>query len=91
MDTHRVIQMMKLDKNYDNFVSIGYCLGVNSMYVFYFIDMYFYIYKIIFLDYLYPNTFDGLCIIEPVIKGSISNTSNRSKLQFMNALKRRNK
>ncbi|KAI7870002.1 Alpha/Beta hydrolase protein [Spinellus fusiger] len=74
MDIQQVIQMMKLDKNYDNFIGIGHSFGATSM---------------LLLEYIYPNTFDGLCVIEPVLASGVLDVATRSKSQFFDSIKRR--
>ncbi|KAI8359966.1 Alpha/Beta hydrolase protein [Blakeslea trispora] len=52
MDTKQVIDQMRLKIDYDQFVVVGHSFGATSA---------------ILCEFFFPGTFDGLCIIEPVL------------------------
>ncbi|KAI8145904.1 Alpha/Beta hydrolase protein [Fennellomyces sp. T-0311] len=52
MDTVQLVDEMGLKKSYDKLIGVGHSYGGSSM---------------ILAEFLYPKTFDGLCIPEPVL------------------------
>ncbi|CEI98162.1 hypothetical protein RMCBS344292_12279 [Rhizopus microsporus] len=51
LDTKQVIDKMKL-KKYDQLIGVGHSFGATSM---------------ILVEFFFPHTFDGLCVVEPVM------------------------
>lgn len=55
---------MRLKEDYDTFIGVGHSFGATSM---------------INLEFLYPKTFDGLCMLEPVIKDEVLDVAIRNE------------
>ncbi|KAG2222607.1 hypothetical protein INT45_008726, partial [Circinella minor] len=52
MDTLQLIEELELKENYNKVIGVGHSFGGSAM---------------IIAEFLFPKTFDGLCILEPVI------------------------
>ncbi|KAI8145577.1 Alpha/Beta hydrolase protein [Fennellomyces sp. T-0311] len=75
MDTIQVIEEMELKENYDKLIGVGHSFGGSAM---------------IIAEFLFPKTFDGLCIPEPVIAKVIAPHELRKQAPpIVGALKRR--
>ncbi|CAO0793781.1 unnamed protein product [Mucor circinelloides] len=74
MDTKQVIDVFGLNTaKYDQFIGISHSMGSTTM---------------LLCEYYYPGTFDGLCLVEPIISGSIHDSAYRSQFPVMAAAKR---
>ncbi|KAI8141117.1 Alpha/Beta hydrolase protein [Fennellomyces sp. T-0311] len=74
MDTKQVIDTMGLNSDYHKFFGVGHSFGATSMLV---------------CEFFFPKTFDGLCLIEPVIGDNIDDHAVRAKYPTMASYKRR--
>ncbi|KAI9483916.1 MAG: Alpha/Beta hydrolase protein [Benjaminiella poitrasii] len=74
MDTKQIIDDMGLDINYDQFIGVGHSFGATSM---------------LLCEFFYPNTFDGLCVIEPVLSTFMIENEFRVQLPMLSSRKRR--
>ncbi|KAG2237904.1 hypothetical protein INT48_002209 [Thamnidium elegans] len=74
MDTKQVIEEMRLDQGYDQLIGIGHSFGATSM---------------LLLEFFFPKTFDGLCVIEPVLSDMIHPAEIRDMLPTLASGKRR--
>ncbi|KAI9492049.1 hypothetical protein BDB00DRAFT_766060 [Zychaea mexicana] len=74
MDTKQVIDKMELKKGYDKFFGVGHSFGATSMLV---------------CEFFFPKTFDGLCLIEPVIGDNIDDVEIRAQYPTMASKNRR--
>ncbi|CDH50710.1 hypothetical protein RO3G_03422 [Lichtheimia corymbifera JMRC:FSU:9682] len=74
MDTKQVIDVMELKKDHDKLFGVGHSFGATSM---------------LLCEFFYPRTFDGLCLIEPVIGDNIDDVVVREQYPTMASAKRR--
>ncbi|KAI9340116.1 Alpha/Beta hydrolase protein [Pilaira anomala] len=74
MDTKKVIEEMELDQGYDQLIGVGHSFGATSM---------------IILEFFYPNTFDGLCVTEPVFADKLHDGEIRAMIPTLASGKRR--
>ncbi|KAG2225786.1 hypothetical protein INT45_011454 [Circinella minor] len=74
MDTKQVIDTFELNIGYDKFIGVGHSFGATSMLV---------------CEFFFPKTFDGLCLIEPVIGGNIDDVEIRAQYPTMSSKNRR--
>ncbi|KAI9009368.1 Alpha/Beta hydrolase protein [Phycomyces nitens] len=75
MDTLQVIEEMGLGSNdYQSFIGIGHSFGATSM---------------ILAEFLYPKTFDGLCVIEPVMATSVYDSEAWNQAPVLGSRNRR--
>ncbi|ORZ00746.1 Alpha/Beta hydrolase protein [Syncephalastrum racemosum] len=63
-DTRQVIKEMRLKEDYDTLIGVGHSFGATSM---------------INLEFFYPKTFDGLCMLEPVIRDEVLDVEIRNE------------
>ncbi|CAO3599154.1 unnamed protein product [Absidia cylindrospora] len=74
LDTQQVVQEFDLHAKYDGVIGVGHSFGATAM---------------ILAEFLYPNTFTGICAIEPVLATDIMDAENREQLPMLASLKRR--
>ncbi|KAI7904316.1 Alpha/Beta hydrolase protein [Cokeromyces recurvatus] len=74
MDTKQVIDNMELNINYDQFIGVGHSFGATCM---------------LLCEFFYPNTFNGLCVIEPVMSMFMMDYEIRIQLPVLSSKKRR--
>ncbi|KAL0074612.1 Alpha/Beta hydrolase protein [Phycomyces blakesleeanus] len=74
MDTLQVIEEMGLNTDYQSFIGIGHSFGATSM---------------ILAEFLYPKSFDGLCVIEPVMTIGVVDADAWNQAPVLGSLKRR--
>ncbi|CAO3703870.1 unnamed protein product [Rhizopus stolonifer] len=74
LDTKQVIDQLKLKENYDQLIGVGHSFGATSM---------------VLLEFYYPRTFDGVCLIEPVLRRELVPMEIRLKGPFFASIKRR--
>ncbi|KAI9492141.1 Alpha/Beta hydrolase protein [Zychaea mexicana] len=65
MDTIHIIDTLKLKRDYDKVIGIGHSVGATCM---------------ILAQFAQPGIFDGLCSIEPLVRGRVLDFEHRSKL-----------
>ncbi|KAL7321086.1 hypothetical protein PS15m_000901 [Mucor circinelloides] len=74
MDTKQVIDEFQLNTDYDQFIGVGHSFGATSM---------------ILCEYYYPGTFDGLCVIEPVLSSVMYDGEIKEQFPVLASRKRR--
>ncbi|SAM04073.1 hypothetical protein [Absidia glauca] len=74
MDTQQVITSFGLQKEYDAVIGVGHSFGASAM---------------LLLEFLFPNSFSGICAIEPVMANGIESVEKRAKSPILSSLKRR--
>ncbi|KAI8337505.1 Alpha/beta hydrolase family-domain-containing protein [Chlamydoabsidia padenii] len=74
MDTLQLVETFNLKTEYDGIIGVGHSFGATSM---------------ILAESIYPNTFTGICAIEPVMANGILDAALRAKLPMLSSLKRR--
>ncbi|KAI8083053.1 Alpha/Beta hydrolase protein [Halteromyces radiatus] len=74
LDTQQVIRSLDLHTGYDGVFGIGHSFGATAM---------------LLLEYMFPQTFTGICAIEPVLSSDILDTELRAQLPILASLKRR--
>ncbi|ORZ01063.1 Alpha/Beta hydrolase protein [Syncephalastrum racemosum] len=74
MDTFQVTQHLELRKNHDTLFGVGHSLGATSM---------------LLCEQFFPKTFDGLSLIEPVMRKELAPWPVREKYPEMASKKRR--
>ncbi|KAG0168789.1 hypothetical protein DFQ28_001927 [Apophysomyces sp. BC1034] len=73
MDTKQVVDELEL-RAYDVLIGVGHSFGATSM---------------LLAEHLYPKTFDGLCVIEPVVTKEVHDTQLREMYPVLASRKRR--
>ena len=74
LDTRQVVDQMRLKSDYDQLVLVGHSFGASSA---------------ILCEFYFPGTFDGLCVIEPVMSDNFPHGEILAKSPILTTLKRR--
>ncbi|KAI8968514.1 Alpha/Beta hydrolase protein [Mycotypha africana] len=74
MDVKQIIDELGLNEKYDQFVGIGHSFGATSM---------------LLCEFFYPNSFTGLCVIEPVLSSFMIPEKIRQQFPVLSSRKRR--